>query len=256
MSDVADARSEPFDVATALRKISGNLPGAIRFRLTNSLDHFEKAERLIISDREMASFRAITGEEEAATCVMLALKLRGYEHSEQFRPRNHVDKAAVLATLIALAPSVVPILSEFQLVFDFEKSRIDLKVPLSNFDVKGGDKLAVQPVEPLDLTFNKSGVSQDNAFDDAFDNFKGNSGHQSLLAAIREQANARNTLLYASDSGLPRSRATTETITSRMVKAQTLLVITIMILQKEGHARLISQLIGPVLSAIKRTPAR
>ena len=245
----------PPDVTVCLRKLAPNLPSNIRYRLLKCLDHFDRAECLFEVDREMASFRAITGEEEAATCVILAIKARRYEHSERFRPWNHLDKAAVVSALIAIAPTVVPLLSEFQLVFDFSKCRIDLKIPLSNFNIDGGENVAVQPVEPLDQTFSRPYIPENEAFDAAFERLTGEEGPQSLLTLIRKAAQSRNTILYASDTALPESKATKESLYSRRIKAQTLLVIAVMIIQHNGHAKLISQLIVPVLKAIERAPS-
>lgn len=39
-------------------------------------------------------FRAITAEEEAATALMFALKLRGYPRSNRLKPRDHGQKSA------------------------------------------------------------------------------------------------------------------------------------------------------------------
>lgn len=62
----------------ALRQITQKLPGNIRFRALNALEHFGRAIDLIEIDKAMASFRAITGEEEAASALMLAVALRRY----------------------------------------------------------------------------------------------------------------------------------------------------------------------------------
>jgi hypothetical protein len=106
------------------------LPKAIGFRFRNVLNNIERAQGLITVDREMASFRAITGEEEAATALMMAIQVKRYPGAEKFKARNHVHKAAVLACVIAIGRTLQPLLKEYQITFRAEEGRIDLKIPL------------------------------------------------------------------------------------------------------------------------------
>lgn len=237
-----------------LRRLAADMPGAIKFRLLNTLDHFDRSFRLLDADREMASFRAITGEEEAATTLIKAIQLRRYPNAREFNVRNHQHKAAVIACVVAIAAQMAPILKEFQLTFDFEKKRADVKVPLSNFNVNGGENLAIQPVEPLDLVHTREGASETQLFGDALENLAARSNFDSIKRMVSAQANARNTLLYASDSSLPQSRASRDGIENRKKRALILLVLSVMVLQSRKHQSLVCQAISAFLGVISELP--
>jgi hypothetical protein len=237
-----------------LRRLAADMPGAVKFRLLSSLEHFERAFQLLEIDREMASFRAITGEEEAASALIKALQIRGYPHSKEFNSRDHQHKAAVIACMMAVSSDVAPLLKEFNLVFDFERKRVDVKVPLSNFNIAGGENFAVQPVEPLDIVRSSEDPSEVKPFDQALANLALRSNYESIKRMISQQANGRNTLLYASDSVLPASRATSDSNANRERTGLILLVLSAMVLQSRKHQSLVCQAIDAFLGVISRLP--
>jgi len=61
-----------------LPKAIDKLPPEVRYRAKNALDGFERARALLEIDREVASFRAITAAEEAASASIRSLQLREY----------------------------------------------------------------------------------------------------------------------------------------------------------------------------------
>ncbi|MFV0624068.1 hypothetical protein ACBY01_08685 [Sphingomonas sp. ac-8] len=248
-----EAKAE-FTVEDALNRLEPNLPGPVRHRLRNSLNNFYRAAHLFDLDREMSSFRAITGEEEAASALMKAVHLRGYEHSRELNPRDHVHKAAVMACVGAIASTMKPMLGEFQLIFDFDKRRVDVKVPLTAFNVSGGDSYAIQPVEPLGLTFTRPGVDRQNLYDDVLKQIAGIGSFDSIKKMVSATANERNRLLYASDATTPRSFATTRSIRNRKLRAQTMLVLAIMVLQSRDQLPLVREAILAFLGIISRLP--
>ena len=120
MAGVGSENEEPqIDLEGWIRRLAATTPGEVKTRMLSALDHFKRSANLFDADREMASFRAITGEEEAATALVKAIQLRRYPHAAEFNPRDHQHKAAVIACLIAIGSELAPILKEFQLVFDF-----------------------------------------------------------------------------------------------------------------------------------------
>jgi hypothetical protein len=243
-----------FDVEPHLRRLAEDMPGAVKLRLLNSLEHFDRSFQLFDLDREMASFRAITGEEEAATALIKAIQIRGYPHAKEFNSRDHQHKTAVMACVMAIATDVTPILKEFQLTFDFAKRRVDVKIPLSNFDIAGGEDYAVQPVEPLDLVRGSEVSTDSKPFVEALENLAAESNHENVRKMVSAHANDRNRLLYASDSALPLSSASREGIANRKTKALTLLVLSAMVLQSRKHQALVSQAIDAFLTVIARLP--
>jgi hypothetical protein len=233
-----------------LRRLSSRLPKPVSTRIASSLDHFERAHRLLEIDREMASFRAITGEEEAATALMRAIQLKGYEGASRLNPWRHHHKAAIVACVMAIAPTLRPFLQEFQLTFKFDEGRIDVRVPLSNFGIEGGDDIALQPVEPLGMLHSRPGVSDNEVFDALLAQLAHRLNAASIRHLVAEQANKRNRLLYASDTALPRSIATAQTIDHLRQRAQALLVLTVMVSQAAERQALVRQGLTAVLRVI------
>lgn len=235
-------------------RIADKLPGVLKHRFHNTLDHISRSFELIEIDREMASFRAITAEEEAATALIRCVQLRKYQFSKSFNARDHQHKAAIMSCVMAIGSTLAPLLAEFQLVFNFSKPRIDVKVPLSNFGVKGGDELAIQFVEPLDLIHKRDGFADRELFDDALKGLAERSQFETIKKMVAEQANARNKLLYASDSGVPVSRATMAGLRARRNRSLALLVITVMIWQVKREQNLVTQAIVAFLNIMDKLP--
>lgn len=246
--------SETERIGHALRRLSLKLPGALRFRFESALNHLDRAIDLLEIDREMASFRAITAEEEAATALIRCIHLRRYRFADQLKPRDHHHKAAVLACVMGIGSSLHPMLKQFQLIFDFSSPRVDLKLPLSNFGVDGGDDFAVQLVEPLDMVHTKEGVPEVELFDDALKGLAEGSKFDNIKKLVASQANARNTLLYASDNSTPVSKATLDDLKKRRNWTITLLILTVMIWQKKEEQALVRQAILSFLSVMSKLP--
>jgi hypothetical protein len=244
----------PASIDAWLRQLASDMPGTVKFRLLNTLEHLDRAFKLLDVDREMASFRAITAEEEGATTLIKAIQLRGYPQAKQFDARDHQHKAAVIACVKAVATQLEPILKEFELSFDFTKRRADVRIPLSNFNVNRGEHFAIQPVEPLDFVHKSEGKSEAAFFDEALAHLAARSNFESIKRMVSAQANARNTLLYASDSALPRSRASRDAIENRKTWALALLVLSVMVLQSRKHQSLVCQAILAFLGVISRLP--
>lgn len=244
-----------FTVKEGLTRIVPALPGSVKFRMQNALESLERAKKIFEVDREIASFRAITGEEEAATALIKAIQLRGYEHAHEFNSRDHLHKAAVLACVNAIAITMQPMLAEFNLTFHFEKRRIDVKLPLSNFGVDGAADLAIQLVEPLGLLHAKTGIAEHSLYDGALAALAGKANFDNIRRMVSDVANARNRLLYASDSALPASNATMQDIHARENRCHTMLVLAIMVLQTREHLPMVRQAILAFLNVISRLPA-
>ncbi|MFN2100889.1 hypothetical protein [Altererythrobacter sp. MF3-039] len=248
--DSQPTETSDLDAQKSLVCMIPKLPKAISYRFRNALDHIDRAQALLPIDREMASFRAITGEEESATALMMAIQSKGYPDAGKFNLRNHMHKAAVMACVISMAPKLEPVLKEFQLIFDFEKCRIDLKVPLSNFDIEGGENYGLQFVEPLGFVHGKEGGGESDIFNTALESLAAGQGYEHARQFIAKRANDRNTLLYASDAGMPASKATRQALENRKNRSLILLSLAIMVLQAKGHQPMVKQAIPAFLRVI------
>ncbi len=248
-------------VLDSLRRIAAELPKAVRFRIENAFQHIDRSLALLPIDREMASFRAITAEEEAVTALLTALRLHRYPNWKRLNARFHTHKAAVLLAIEAIQLSYARGLTTFQLVFDFEKRRIDVKIPLSEFGVRGAglDDLCIQPVEPLDLYHARKGLEgepdQPDYFARELAEIVARSEAQDLWSLVKERANQRNTLLYASDNALPSSKFNGEGHAFRRRRVMLVVALTVMILQSREHLTTVRQAMKAILDMVSRMPS-
>lgn len=231
--------TEPEEVAKpGMRELLGlaasKLPKPVRYRAQNALLGFERALLLIDTDREMASFRAITAEEEAASALFNALKLRKYPGAEKLNLGNHRHKAALGPFLHAVRASLsdAPI-KNAQVIFDAKAPSVHLHFPLSDMGVVSppGLDYHVTLEEPLDVHSTRAGEPGPYLFDAELKALVTATQSSSIARMVAKQANDRNTLLYASDGALPKSRATVETITARRDGADLAIFLAIAILQ-------------------------
>jgi hypothetical protein len=61
----------------------------------NSMHHLERAFKIKDVDPEMAVFRSITAEEEAATAIFIALKEKHYNNADKIQYKKHPYKQAL-----------------------------------------------------------------------------------------------------------------------------------------------------------------
>ncbi len=241
-------------VAKGLRQIGELMPLSVGTRIQSTLNHLAKSRSLKEIDLEMCSFRAICAEEEAATAVISALYHRKYTNASRLKIKNHQHKWAVVGCMLALSTPLRPFLGEFQLLMDFGKGRIDVKVPLSNFGVKGGEATAIQPVEPLDLLHSKTGKDADYAFEDELAALAEGAEFENIKTMVAAMANSRNQLLYASDTKIPKSQATSQQLDMRRSRAIALLVVAVMILQSNKKLAMVRQALPAILKVIGKLP--
>ncbi|PXW40591.1 hypothetical protein DFO54_1167 [Erwinia sp. AG740] len=173
-----------------------------KFCFLSSLMHLEKAYKLETIDKEMAIFRAITAEEEAATGLMMCLKELNYKNAEKLRTRDHVCKNAISAFLVTIINDINEVAHAN---FDSLLMRVDrsdkspslkLGIPLSRF----GQSLIAWPVPPLNVHAKKNGLKF--SYKNQLRELINKKGKRDVISYIKELANERNKLLYASPKGV------------------------------------------------------
>jgi hypothetical protein len=95
----------PFDLVDGVREVANLFPTLrlpARAAAAHALRHIRRAWRLRSVDREMAVFRAITAEEEAATALIRSLRRIGYIGAKVLDERNHQIKAGVWPMILAI----------------------------------------------------------------------------------------------------------------------------------------------------------
>ena len=249
----------PPDFAPELRLAAERLPKPVRFRMLNALNHSDAALKLLAIDREMASFQAITGEEEGAAALIRAIQLRDYPHASRLSIRDHQHKAAFIPFIAGVRNHFARGFSKLNVTLDYAKPRIDVHIPLSELGVELSDKtLGLQPVEPLDIRSMKpgpDGTEIPHTFAKELSEIAKGANYEGIKEFVKSQANSRNRLLYASDSALPKSKTTEAVLIARRRNVLVMLGLTVIVMQTRTHQALVSRGIEVLLEILDRLPS-
>jgi hypothetical protein len=175
----------------------------------HSLRHLNGAWRIREIDPEMALFRSITAEEEAATALFLSLKGRGYEGAERLKHRNHVQKQAVIPFFEAVYRQVDPHADKLppaHLFVDRSTQPERLLLGFYVIDQATGEKDWGYPQPPFNLKVSKGTIGDGEwpeGFAEEMAALANESNAKSVLKFLEERANLRNQILYASADGVP-----------------------------------------------------
>jgi hypothetical protein len=172
--------------------------------MRSAVDHLRRAEPLFASDVEMAVFRCITAIEEAASSLMLLMKEKAYPRADELRRTDHLFKNAMLPFLRILHGRAVRVASEQKFHIELVVNR-HIQQPLGIAVVvqdPNGSSSSFPINPPLALLLADDGLGIDKALD--IDAFIRKEGASSVSSYLRQEANLRNKLLYASPAGIPR----------------------------------------------------
>lgn len=178
-------------------------PRHSRHCFASSLYHLEKAEVLASMDNEMAIFRAITAEEEAATGLMYCLKELNYNNAKKLKVRDHLTKSAVIPFInVILSNLGATIGNKFGDVVmkidrESESALLTIGMPLKNCGVD----LMVWPQPPLNLYIKSD--EKKLSYKKSLSELVAEKGKRDVITYVKELANERNKLLYASPKGIP-----------------------------------------------------
>lgn len=223
----------PDEMRVKLRAAVETLPKPVRFRAINAMDGFDKALALIEIDREMASFRAITAQEEAAAALFNALKIRNYPGAERLNVGNHRHKWALWPVIDAARMAIG---KGFQGKLDFRftvnPAKFEISTPLSRISTDHPPELddhRVSLADPLNMLHRIGGAP--NLFAAELAEIAEANGHEDITELLAVITNQRNKLLYASDAAVPHSKVTAAELASRRKHGDTALYLAIVILQ-------------------------
>lgn len=169
----------------------------------NAIAHIKKAWEIREIDPEMAAFRAITGEEEAATAIMHSLRRRKYKGAEKLKYRDHTYKAAVFPFFQGISGAFARHLEQFKttLVIDTNDKKPTLKTRI-NVPGPTGDVIHAYPELPLHFEITVNGKIYD--FSRELEELATVKNVKKITDYIKRQANTRNVILYASNKGIPK----------------------------------------------------
>jgi hypothetical protein len=191
-----------FDHQRKMLAVAASTPAPGRYAVSNALNHLRAGWRVRKVDPAMAVFRGITANEESATAVFHALKQRKYKGAEILKVRRHDHKAATIPFLDAVEHALSGLMAH--------EPNIVLRKPASKpprirlrFHAVGADgqRYNVEPEPPLHGIMTANNIRSDFGFE--LGQLVTRQPANSMLEVIRDTANERNRLLYASSSGIP-----------------------------------------------------
>lgn len=187
-------------------------------------------------DSEMSLFRAITGEEEAATGLMLALMQQRYPGATKLNPKDHRHKAAITPYLDAVNNMMASVQAPAPRLSLSAGKRAQISLSIDLFALGLADKPTfATPDHPFNFAMKKNGDEDVYLFEDELREIASFAGAASIKQAVAERANLRNRLLYASDQGIPNVEFPDNTLLLYRDRIYRICVIAIGILQTKQH---------------------
>ncbi len=191
------------ELQTEVSKLILGTPAPGKHCARNAIRHIEKAWEIRELDREMAAFRAITGEEESVTAIFHSLKRHRYPGADGLNTRNHVHKAAVFPFFRCIS-EVLDLINQMDLEPKIElRKKENPKRMRVRLTIKGPDNLPqwVYPEPPLHYAVRFNERIHD--FSEQLKNLASKKNARDILSHIKSEANRRNRLLYATTEGIP-----------------------------------------------------
>lgn len=243
------------DFIALLPKAVARLPNPVRYRAENALNGFQRAKTLLPIDREIASFRAITAAEEAASALIRSLQIREYPEADRIDLKRHDHKAAVAFFLDAVRVELARGGSlHVTVTLSADPPKLTVALPIHQFVQLSDDSqnLHIELVDPLGWIGTKTGVEEQSYFDAAVEKVARSRRVDKLIASL---ANSRNRILYAHDGGLPHSQATMDGIELRERLGTLCILLAIAVLQVEHHQGFALQCLAGYLKVVGRSDA-
>lgn len=199
---VAESWDVPF-IEVHLPALLKRTSGAGKHAARNALRHLEKAKRIASIDPDMAVFRLVTAQEEAATAVFRALQLRkqNYRGADSLKPKNHRHKIALAPFLDTIAEP----LRETLKAKGLSVATIWTGADAPPYVVTAITNKTTGTVDLLPDPLNMTVVDYDGTlvnFGDAVRSAVNETTARAVEDAIVELANFRNKLLYAHSKGM------------------------------------------------------
>lgn len=224
----------------------------VRHSARMAIHHLKKPWRIKKIDPEMAYFRALTAEEEAATAVFRSMKRLKYKGADQLKDRNHTHKNALVPFAYAVGKVLQPTVThgfDPKLVIKTEGPEAGkLQVRLT-ITLPGGLIKHAWPVPPLHYAISLNGQTHD--FTSQLDELATEGKAQDALAYVKRMANRRNQVLYAHQTGIPVVQEDDDFLEKRRQNVFMLLTIYLLIDQYEEQQLFVQQAIDALLKLLK-----
>jgi len=231
-------------------------PLVIRSRARSAMFHIRRAWDIREVDPEMAAFRAITAEEESVTAIFKSVQRRNYTGAKRLRPYDHVQKSALAPFLVAVENALAAALPGQNVSLETypgkPKTALRLKILGIGPDGRTG---WWYPVPPLNFTMGVDGKPHN--FEEELQVVRNSTNTRSILDHVRDLANRRNRIIYASDLGIPQWDGNIDGFI-RGKKAQVMRNLTILLFidQSRERQQFVQQVMDAFLSMLPRLPAK
>lgn len=244
----------PFsDWQIGVEDAAGRLTGRARNCARNAFLHLRGAWHLHYLDDEMAAFRAITAEEEAATALIQALKARRYAGAERLRPWNHVHKSAFWPLVDAVNRVLVASGMPAPKVALSRKGppRVALKIDVAAM-TGSKEPLWGEPDHPLNFVLRAGDETEPllHFFEKQFAELAAERGARSLKEHVEREANLRNRLLYADDAGCPSVSFDDDMLRARALRVGILVILAIIVMQTTERQLFVTQCLEALLRVL------
>ncbi len=180
--------------------------GAVKQCGKNAITHLTKAWHIRDIDKEMAIFRGITAEEEAASSLFYSLKNNRYHNADRLLFKEHTYKLGIFPFLQAIGKFMFDFLGQKNSPFEsFSVNHVNkdgrraLELGLK---FRGSDMVA-SPQPPLHFAITNTDTGAVCTFEDSFAELISGDSYRDALAYIKELAGQRNKILYASAERQP-----------------------------------------------------
>lgn len=181
--------------------------GSVKHCARNAINHLEKAWVIRDIDIEMAVFRGITAEEEAASAVFHCLKNHRYSNAHKLEFKQHPYKLGLYPFLESIRISFAKFVESNNLPIErfflghIEKSGRRALELILNMPALGVD---ARPQPPLHFSVTNADTGRPITFEADFMRLIEGQNYTNALKYITDRAIQRNKLLYAHNAGIPK----------------------------------------------------
>jgi len=247
----------PFEKLTieALEDCNGELKHCAK----NAISHLKKSWEIRSIDLEMAMFRSITAEEEAASAFFYCIKNHKYKNSDKLKFKQHIYKLGLFPFIQSIGSFLDDFVKQDTSPFsEYRIKHIDLSgrkaIELLLF-IKNQDVVA-RPTPPLHFTISDEESKEVCTFEHNFKKLIEGSSYTNALKHIKDIANTRNKLLYANSSGSPKVEGNIEGYIKEQ-KKKVMVILTLLLMvdpwqKEEGHSLFVQQALDSFLLLLKR----
>lgn len=180
--------------------------GGVKHCGSHSITHLTKAWRLRSEDIEMAMFRGITAEEEAASCLFFSLKNNGYKNANRLLFKEHTYKLGVVPFLNSISNFLSTTFGNEASPFEnynLEHVKQSGRKALALGIKLRGRELQAWPQPPLHFFVGDQGTGETYDFKQDFTESTQGQNYRDALEHIKAIASQRSSILYASPEGPP-----------------------------------------------------